>query len=96
MQRVWTDGSQQAGTDGRQYAGYGAWFGEGHALNFSAPLQGQPQTNNRAEMMAAIEVLGLVPRSTELQLCVDSQLVTDVASRMEEKGVEDKEGPYNQ
>ena len=62
VQRVWTDGSQQAGTDGRQYAGYGAWFGEGHALNFSAPLQGHQQTNNRAEMMAAIEVLGLVPR----------------------------------
>ena len=31
-------------------------------------------------MMAAIEVLGLVPRSTELQLCVDSQLVTDGAT----------------
>ena len=30
--------------------------------------------------MAAIEGLGLVPRTTELQLCVDSQLVTDGAT----------------
>ena len=37
VQRVWTDGSQQTGLDGKQYKGYGAWFGEGHALNFSAP-----------------------------------------------------------
>ena len=36
VQRVWTDRSQQTGTDGQQYAGYGAWFGEGHAINFSA------------------------------------------------------------
>ena len=72
VQRVWTDGSQQTGVDGKQYAGYGAWSGEGHALNFSAPLQGSLQTTNRAELTAAIEVLKLAPRTTELQLCVDS------------------------
>ena len=66
--------------DGTQYAGYGAWFGEGHALNFSAPLQGSLQTNNRAELTAAIEALKQAPRTTELQLCVDSQLVTDGAT----------------
>ena len=80
VQRVWTDGSQQTGVDGRQCAGYGAWFGEGHARNFSAPLQGNLQTNNRADLTAAIEVLKIAPQTTELQLCVDSQLVTDGAT----------------
>ena len=77
---MWTDGSQQTGVDGKQYAGYGAWFGAGHALNFSAPLKGNLQTNNRAELTAAIEVLKIAPQTTELQLCVDSQLVTDGAT----------------
>ena len=33
VQRVWTDGSQQKGKDGRPYAGYGVWFGERHPGN---------------------------------------------------------------
>ena len=47
VQRVWTDGSQQKGADGRQYAGYGEWPGERHALNhwrcqvYSRPTTGQ-------------------------------------------------------
>ena len=45
VQRVWTDGSQQQGIDGKEYAGYGVWFGEGHALNYRAPLRGEVQTN---------------------------------------------------
>ena len=62
------------------WAWYGAWVGEGHALNFSAPLGGSVRTNNWAELMAAIEVLGLVSKTTEIQLCVDPQLVADGAT----------------
>ena len=40
VQRVWTDGSQQTGTAGQQYAGYGAWFGKGHALRGDVGAQG--------------------------------------------------------
>ena len=77
VQRVWTDGSQQTGIDGKEYAGFGVWFGDGHALNYRAKLQGLPQTNNRAEMKAAIHALVVTPKTVPLQLCVDSQLVTD-------------------
>ena len=77
VQRVWTDGSQQQGTDGKEYAGYGVWFGEGHALNHRARLRGEVQTNNRAEMTAAIHALEVTLRTVALQICVDSQLVTD-------------------
>ena len=44
VQRVWTDGFQQEGEDGKQYAGYGAWFVDGHALKFSVPPAGSIQT----------------------------------------------------
>ena len=58
MQGLCTDGSQQDGEDGKQYAEYGASFGGGgHALNVGAPLKGSVQPNNRAELTAAIEVL---------------------------------------
>ena len=43
-------------------------------------MQGSIQTNDRAELTAAIDVLKLAPRTTERQLCVDSQLVTDGAT----------------
>ena len=75
--RVYTDGSQQEGQDGRQYAGYGVWYGEGSRMNESGPIEGSRQTNNRAEMMACILALEEVPAEAHLQLCVDSQLVTD-------------------
>ena len=75
--RVWTDGSQQKGVDGKDYAGYGVWFGGGHALNYKSKLEGLLQTNNRAEMSAAIHALRVTPPGVALQLWVDSQLVTD-------------------
>ena len=74
---MWTDGSQQQRIDGKEYAGYGVWFGEGHALNYTAPLKEEVQTNDRAEMTAAIHALDVTPRTLALQICVDSQLVTD-------------------
>ena len=40
VQRVRTDGSQQTGADGRQYARYGVRFGKRHALNHCAALRG--------------------------------------------------------
>ena len=77
VQRVWTDGSQQKGLDGRQYAVYGVWFGERHALNHCAALPGLLQTNNTAELQACIHTLKAAPPHVPLQLCVYSQLVTD-------------------
>ena len=70
MRRVWTDGSQQEGEDGKQYARCRTWFAEGHTLNFGAPLEGSVQTSNQAELTAVIEGLRLVPKTTEAQLCV--------------------------
>ena len=77
VQKVWTDGSQQTGADGRQYAGYGVWFGERHVLNHYTALPGMVQTNSRAQLQACMCALKVAPRHVPLQLCVDSHLVTD-------------------
>ena len=75
--RAWTDGSEQAGVDGGKAAGYGVWFGALHRLNCAQELPGQRQTNNRAEMTAALCVLKIVPNWVRLQICTDSQLVVN-------------------
>ena len=80
LQRVWTDGSQQEGEDGKPYAGYGAWFGDGHTLDFGAPLEGSVQTNSQAELTADIEALRLVLKTADTRLCVHSQLMTEGAT----------------
>ena len=75
--RAWTDGSEQTGVGGKQYAGYGVWLGELHRLNCAQLLPGQQQTNNRAEMAAPLHVLKVVPNWVPPQICSDPQLVVD-------------------
>ena len=38
-------------------AGFGAWWADDHPKNFSCALEGQCQTNNRAELAAVLQVL---------------------------------------
>lgn len=55
---VWTDGSclgNHLKTGAR--AGVGVWFGHNDLRNVSEPLQGLPQTNNRAELMGVIRAI---------------------------------------
>ena len=47
--------------DGNQYARYGVWFGAQPILHGAYVLLGERHTNNRAEMTAALRVLGGVP-----------------------------------
>ena len=61
VQRVWTDRSQQEGEDGKQCAGFGAWFGDRRALSFGSHIRGNLQTNNQVALSAAMEVLHSVP-----------------------------------
>ena len=50
-----------------KFAGYGTFWGEDHPFNDSAPLTGQTQTNNRAELTAVIKVLQLEIRPLEMK-----------------------------
>ena len=71
------DGLEQTGVDGKQYAGYGVWFGALPVLNCAYVLPGQRQTKVRPEKPAALHVLKIVPAWLPLQICTDSQLVVD-------------------
>ena len=48
-------------------AGVGVWCGPDHPRNFSAPLQGCQQTNQRAEIAAVIEALRLENRKVHIK-----------------------------
>lgn len=75
--RVWTDGACRGNGKKRPRAGCGAFFGVGDPRNVSEPLPGALQTNQRAEMFAAIralEVLRAEP-AAPVQLITDSKYV---------------------
>ncbi|CAE8618581.1 unnamed protein product, partial [Polarella glacialis] len=58
-------------------AGYGAYWADGHALNFSLALEGWAQTNNRAELMAVIQTIEQEGRPLEIR--TDSRYVRNGA-----------------
>eukprot|EP00973_Karenia_brevis_P065907 9161162-Karenia_brevis.AAC.1 len=65
---VFTDGACQ-GNQWRhsRVAGWGAFWSKGHPFNWSAPLEGSEQTNNRAELQALIYVLQVDIRRLEVR-----------------------------
>ena len=48
-------------------AGVGAFWSKGHPFNVSMPLQGDVQTNNRAELMAVVMVAEVELRPVEVR-----------------------------
>lgn len=76
--RVWTDGACKGNgkTSKLPRAGSGVYFGPGDPRNVSEPLPGDKQTNQRAEMHAAIRALEVLieePRTTPVEIITDSQ-----------------------
>ncbi|KAJ9062956.1 Ribonuclease H1 [Entomophthora muscae] len=63
------------GQDGAT-AGVGVYFGPNDSRNVSQPLYGQ-QTNQRAELKAAVEAVRLGDRSSDLNIHTDSKYVVD-------------------
>jgi ribonuclease HI len=65
---VYTDGAHSGGL-----AGIGIYFGCGDKRNIGAPLPGNPQTSQRAELYAAVRCLETSPTDTNLTVVTDSQ-----------------------
>lgn len=63
--------------NGTRYAkaGYGAFFGKDDRRNISKPLEGPKQTNQRAEIMAAIVALKQIEANKPVELRTDSHYV---------------------
>jgi ribonuclease HI len=75
---VWTDGAcKHNGVSARASAGIGVWFGKDDARNVSAALPGASQTNQRAELAAAIAALERVRDDKHVEIRSDSKYVVD-------------------
>ncbi|OAA79543.1 Ribonuclease H-like protein [Akanthomyces lecanii RCEF 1005] len=88
--RVYTDGSSLANGKAGARAGVGVFFGVGDARNISERLEGDPQTNQRAELMAMLRALQVCPTGTTVKIISDSQYsikcVTQWATSWKKKG----------
>eukprot|EP00662_Eupelagonemidae_sp_cell21_P014771 gene14771-biopygen88029 len=77
---VFTDGAASNNQDSRfRRAGYGAYWGPAHDLNIGAPLRGDDQGNNAAELQAVVAALEADPRP--LQIRTDSDHVSEGVRR---------------
>lgn len=88
--RVYTDGSSLANGKVGARAGVGVFFGAGDDRNISERLHGEPQTNQRAELMAMLRALQVCPLHTTVKIVSDSQYsincVTQWAASWKKKG----------
>lgn len=88
--RVYTDGSSLANGKAGARAGVGVFFGSGDERNISERLAGEPQTNQRAELMAMLRALQVCPAEKKVTIVSDSQYsincVTQWATNWKKKG----------
>ncbi|KAK9417486.1 putative RNase H type-1 domain-containing protein [Seiridium unicorne] len=70
---VYTDGSSRGNGKVGAAAGVGVWFGEDDPRNISERLEGDPQTNQRAELTAILRALQKVSVDQDIRIFTDSQ-----------------------
>ncbi|QSZ32785.1 hypothetical protein DSL72_002364 [Monilinia vaccinii-corymbosi] len=78
--KVWTDGSSRGNGKAGAVAGYGVFFGDGDERNISARLEGDRQTNQRAELTAALRALEIVSIDEHLEIITDSSYTINCAT----------------
>lgn len=76
---VWTDGSCLGNGRVGAKAGVGVYFGPADVRNVSEPLEGSLQTNQRAELTAAIRAIQIIERDggTAVEIKTDSKYMCD-------------------
>lgn len=75
---VYTDGASSRNGQRGARAGVGAYFGPNDSRNISEPLQGERQTNQRAELTAIKRTLETLPSSSQpINICTDSKYSID-------------------
>ncbi|KAL2132196.1 hypothetical protein VTI74DRAFT_4111 [Chaetomium olivicolor] len=94
---VYTDGSSLGNGRLGATAGVGVYFGEGDPRNISERLQGETQTNQRAELTAILRALESVNLTQDLEIRTDSkysiQCVTEWYINWERNGWKTRAGP---
>ncbi|WP_347403453.1 ribonuclease HI [Halomonas sp. CKK8] len=75
---IWTDGACSSNGQSNPQGGWGAVLlspSAGKRLKIAGKLQGEPVTNNRAELTAVIEALSALKKATSVDLTTDSEYV---------------------
>lgn len=95
--RIYTDGSSLGNGYQGAVAGVGVFFGAGDPRNISERLQGEPQTNQRAELTAILRALEVTPPKQAVQIFTDSkyaiQCITEWYRNWEKNGWKTAQGP---
>ncbi|KAF4444657.1 hypothetical protein F53441_11080 [Fusarium austroafricanum] len=88
--KIYTDGSSRGNGKAGACAGLGVYFGRDDERNLAERLPGEPQTNQRGELMAMLRALEIAPLTQGVQIWSDSQYsikcVTQWAASWENKG----------
>ncbi|GAW22084.1 hypothetical protein ANO14919_116190 [Xylariales sp. No.14919] len=75
--RIFTDGSSLSNGRAGAIAGVGVYFGEGDKRNVSERLEGEIQTNQRAELTAVRRALELAKHDAKIRIFTDSKYAID-------------------
>jgi ribonuclease HI len=78
--KIYTDGSSLGNGKPGSRAGLGVFFGHGDDRNHSERLPGQPQTNQRAELMAMLRAMEIAPLTQGIEIWTDSQYSINCAT----------------
>ncbi|KAM0242437.1 hypothetical protein ACHAPO_000856 [Fusarium lateritium] len=71
--RIYTDGSSLGNGQVGSRAGLGVFFGHDDERNHAERLPGLPQTNQRAELLAILRAMEIVPLTQGIEIWTDSQ-----------------------
>lgn len=78
--QIFTDGSSLSNGRAGATAGVGVFFGEGDQRNVSERLEGEIQTNQRAELTAVIRALERTKRNPNIRIFTDSKYTIDCST----------------
>ncbi|KAH6617626.1 ribonuclease H-like domain-containing protein [Chaetomium tenue] len=94
---VYTDGSSLGNGRVGATAGVGVYFGDNDPRNVSERLEGETQTNQRAELTAILRALEIIDLAQDLEIRTDSkysiQCVTEWYINWERNGWKTRSGP---
>ena len=77
---VYTDGSCQHNGRPKALGGVGVYFGRDNRFNVSEPLEGSPQSNQRAELTAVLKAYRIIAsegKGRKYDICTDSNYAID-------------------
>lgn len=93
---IYTDGSSLSNGKVGARAGVGVYFGDDDPRNVAEPLDGDLQTNQRAELQAMVRALEIAPANQNVRILTDSKYsincVTQWATGWKKKGWKTAQG----